>query len=482
MHFIFWFRKDLRLTDNHALSQFLKDTGRHNSFSFIYIKNGNSFRYFGEKRIRFLYECLGELKKDLSEISFNLQIFSGKSNEVFKSILDEKNPVSVYLNEQVEPYCIKRDISVKELVEYSGGNFNSFTDSTIFIPGEIRNGEGSQYKVFTPFKNNALDLLTKDRFKKYECDFKSVDDKNEYIFRNICRLEFEKENSFSGSSSLLKGGRKEGISKLKDFYETKLDKYNSQRDYPSLNGTSILSPHLHFGTVSIREALRTAISKLDQQNSDKDKKEVQTWINELLWREFYYHITYHNPQLTYKSFKKEYDGLNWNYDEKVFSQWCEGKTGYPIVDAGMRQLNSEGWMHNRVRMIVAMFLTKDLFIDWRFGEKYFAEKLIDLDFSSNNGGWQWSASTGVDSQPYFRIFNPYLQSKKFDPDGQYIRKHLPELSSLPVVFIHEPQIMNSAEQKKYGVVIGKDYPYPITDHKAAKDIAIRKFKEVSNKI
>ncbi|MBL0106127.1 MAG: FAD-binding domain-containing protein [Ignavibacteria bacterium] len=261
-----------------------------------------------------------------------------------------------------------------------------------------------------------------------------------------------------------------------------MHRYKSDRDFPSLNGTSFLSAHLHFGTIGIREAFRTAKVKLDKIKSENDSKEVETWINELLWREFYYHITFHNPQLTYQSFKKEYDDLKWNYDETEFCKWCEGKTGYPIVDAGMRQLNTEGWMHNRIRMIVAMFLTKDLFIDWRLGEKYFAEKLIDTDFSSNNGGWQWSASTGVDAQPYFRIFNPYLQSKKFDPNGEYIKKYVPELSSLPVEFVHEPQIMNSAEQEKYKVTIGKDYPYPMTDHKAAKDIAIRNFKEVTNKI
>ncbi|MBS1553017.1 MAG: deoxyribodipyrimidine photo-lyase [Bacteroidetes bacterium] len=482
MHYIYWFRKDLRLTDNHALARFLKDAVNGSSFSFIYIKNNNSYRYFGEKRIVFLIQCLEELKQDLSDFKSELQIFSGKSIEVFKNILLEKNPVSVYLNEQVEPYCRERDESVRKLIEDSGGIYNSFTDSTIFSPGEIKNGEGHQYKVFTPFKNNALSILTKDHYKKHVCDFSNINNKNEIIFKSQLKIKQDKKISGVSGSVIIKGGRKEGLSKLRDFYETKLNRYNSQRDFPSLNATSRLSAHLHFGTIGIREALRTAFAGLSKSESEKDEKEVQTWINELLWREFYYHITFHNPRLTYQSFKTEYDDLNWNYDESNFRRWAEGKTGYPIVDAGMRQLNKEGWMHNRVRMITAMFLTKDLFIDWRLGEKYFAEKLIDLDFSSNNGGWQWSASTGVDAQPYFRIFNPYLQSKKFDPAGDYIRKYVPELSSLPVEFIHEPNIMNHTEQEKYRVIIGKDYPNPVIDHKAAKDIAIRNFKKAAHKL
>lgn len=482
MHLIFWFRKDLRLYDNNALSHFLKDIRSSESYSFIYIKNENSFRYFGEKRINFLYECLEELKNDLSEFSSKLQILSGKSKEIFKRILDEKNPVSVYVNEQVEPYCKERDNSVKELIENSGGRFFSFTDSTLITPGDIKNGDGKQYKVFTPFMNNALSFLTKVHYEKRKCEFQKYDIRNEFVFERVSEFKLENERWKLSRSEFLRGGRKEGLKLLKNFYENKIDRYQSNRDFPSLNGTSFLSPHLHFGTVGIREAFRTAKVKLDKVKTERDTMEVKTWINELLWREFYYHITFHNPQISYQSYKKEYDNLKWNYDEYEFGKWCEGKTGFPIVDAGMRQMNNEGWMHNRVRMIVAMFLTKDLFIDWRLGEKYFAEKLTDMDFSSNNGGWQWSASTGVDAQPYFRIFNPYLQSKKFDPDGEYIRKYVLELSSLPVEFVHEPQIMNSAEQEKYKVVIGKDYPYPMTDHKSAKDKAIKNFKEVTNKI
>ncbi len=224
-----------------------------------------------------------------------------------------------------------------------------------------------------------------------------------------------------------------------------------------------------------------AFNKIDKEVKDADEKiNVDTWINELIWREFYYNISFHNPQITTKSFRPEYDNLNWSYDEKLFKIWCEGKTGYPIVDAGMRQLNETGWMHNRVRMITAMFLTKDLFIDWRLGEKYFAEKLIDLDFSSNNGGWQWSASTGCDAQPYFRIFNPTLQSKKFDVDGKYIMKYVPELKDVDSKYIHDPWEHQDILNDKYGIEIGKDYPLPVVNHSEIKDRVISEFKRIQN--
>lgn len=478
MHYVYWFRKDLRLTDNRALSEFINSVTKEDTFSFLYIKNKNSFNYFGEKRISFLIECLRELKSELNSNSLTLQIPEGNSSEIFEKILSEFKNVSLFLNEQNEPYCIGRDDKIQVLIETNGGKYNSFSDTTLFQIGEIKNGEGFQYKVFTPFKNQALKIISKEHYEKAECDLASLNPDNGKIFKNLKEYDFETEYNKLSKSDFLKGGRKNGIRLLKDFYETGLIKYKSDRDFPFVNGTSFLSAHFHFGTVGIREAFRTARKRLKDSKCENEKDEIQTWINELMWREFYYHISFHNPQIMFESFKKEYDDLKWNYDEENFKKWCVGKTGYPIVDAGMRQLKKEGWMHNRVRMITAMFLTKDLFIDWRFGEKYFAENLIDLDFANNNGGWQWSASTGVDAQPYFRIFNPYLQSKKFDPEGNYIRNYVPELKSLPDEFIHEPYKMNLIEQHKYKVLIGKDYPSPIVDHKAAKEFVIKKFKEL----
>jgi len=473
---IYWFRKDLRLTDNRGLSEFVNNVNEEDEYLFLYIKNKNTYKFFGEKRIGFLLECLSELKDELHSSGFTLQMIEGKSADVFRKITVEFKNVSVYCNEQVEPYCIGRDNEVKEILESIGGRFFSYPDTTLFPLGKIRNGDGDQYKVYTPFKNQCLKVLTADLYRKKETDLSSLSAVKEVLLKGF--NDFRIGSGNYSRSEIIRGGRKEGIRLLKDFYENGLDEYRSRRDFPGIKGTSLLSAHLHFGTVGIREAFRTAFVKLNKTKEESKRSEIQTWINELLWREFYYNITYHNPQIIYESFKPEYDKLKWNYDEEIFRKWCEGKTGYPIIDAGMRQLNTEGWLHNRLRMIVAMFLTKDLFIDWRLGEKYFAEKLIDLDFSSNNGGWQWSASTGVDAQPYFRVFNPYLQSRKFDTEGNYIKKYVPELRTLPSEYIHEPNKMSITEQKLYGVIIGNDYPEPIVEHIKAKDFVIKEFQSL----
>ena len=475
---IFWFRKDLRITDNKGLSEFVKKNSAEDEYLFLYIKNKNTYKYFGEKRIGFLTDCLSELKEELHKSGFTLQIIEGKSVDVFRKITEIYKNVSVYCNEQVEPYCKGRDNGVKEILENCGGRFFTYTDTTLFPLGDIKNGDGVQYKIYTPFKNQCLKLITAGLYRKTETGLNSLSADKEVRLKGF--IDFRTESGTYNSSDIIRGGRKTGIGLLKDFYENGLDEYKSKRDLPGIKGTSLLSAHLHFGTVGIREAFRTAFIKLNKSKEEHKRTEVQTWINELLWREFYYNITFHNPQIIYESFKPEYDKVIWNNDNDLFNKWCEGQTGYPIVDAGMRQLNLEGWMHNRLRMITAMFLTKDLMMDWRLGEKYFAENLIDLDFSSNNGGWQWSASTGVDAQPYFRIFNPYLQSKKFDTEGKYIRKYVPELKSLPSEYIHEPGIMSLNEQKQYGVMIGNDYPSPVVDHFESKVESIKRFKDILN--
>lgn len=479
MLFIYWFRKDLRLEDNRGLSEFLSKVSGSCKFSLIYIKNENTFNYFGEKRILFLNNTLSELEAGLTSYNLHLQLIRGKSTDVFNSLINKYGQISLYYNKQIEPYCINRDRLVKEIVESKNGMICDFNDSTIFEPGEIKNDSGEQYKVYTPFKKNALNRLEKNHYVNVNTDLNLIDSGNEVIVEINNDSEFKTGKYELIEKSYFSGGRKEGLSLLKDFYTTGISEYKIKRDIPSVNGTSRLSAHLHFGTVSIREALRTAVTALEKSKKESDAAGIQTWINELLWREFYYHITYFNPQLISESFRKEYDGLKWSYNEIHFDKWSKGITGYPIVDAGMRQLNSEGWLHNRVRMIVAMFLTKDLFIDWRLGEKYFAEKLIDLDFASNNGGWQWCASTGVDAQPYFRIFNPYLQSKKFDPDGSYIKKYIPELKDLPPEFVHEPDLMSESEQRKFNVIIDKDYPRRMVDHSKVRDNVISEFKKIS---
>ena len=459
----FWFRKDLRLDDNRALKEFVSSIGSNDKFLFFYIKN---VKNYGNKRISFLLESLSDLDRWLCEFGFKLNIFEGKNLEVIKRLADEFKGIEIYANARVEPYSIKSENEIVSFLETRSCKLRLFQDSTLFSIPEILKNDGKPYTVFTPFKNKALMLIDENHIKECKSAFRKLNKANNLISRRAVK---------SKQSGSISGGRTAGLKLLRKFCESSIEHYDSSRNIPAERGTSMLSAHLHFGTVSIRECYRASLKKLEKA---KCKSGIYSWINELIWREFYYNITYHFPEVINSSFKKKYDAIRWNRDKKSFNAWCEGKTGYPIVDAGMRQLNKEGWMHNRVRMITAMFLTKDLLIDWRWGEKYFASYLIDYDFSSNNGGWQWSASTGCDAQPYFRIFNPNSQSNKFDPDGIYIRKYVEELNTVPSDFIHEPSRMTVEMQKKTGVIIGKDYPFPIVNHSKARLIAINEFRNI----
>lgn len=463
---VYWFRKDLRLYDNKGLSEFIKSLKPEDKYLFLYVKNKNTFKYFGEMRVAFLYQCLNELSSSLKERNLFLNVINGKSIDVFRTLTEKYGKVLVYANKQVEPYCLERDIKVTEFLYSKDSEINFYSDSTLFETGEVVKDDGTPYTVFTPFSKKCYSLMNESHYHAYSVNLEKL------ITGNNVEISFD-SYEVKKSSPLLKGGRKEGLKLLKEFYENGLSIYKSRRDFPWIKGTSLVSPHLHFGTISIRECWRAGLKKNDEIN---DSTEVKTWMNELLWREFYYNITHHFPYIIEGAFKPLYNKLEWNYDNELFQKWCDGKTGYPIVDAGMRQLNVEGWMHNRVRMITAMFLTKDLFIDWKWGEKYFAEKLIDFDFASNNGGWQWSASTGCDAQPYFRIFNPYLQSAKFDENGDYIRKYVPELKNVPVKFIHKPDEMTEEQYKEYGAM---DYPKPLIDHHSAKEWTLSQFKKLS---
>ena len=463
---IYWFRKDLRIFDNKALTYFINNLDSIEKYLFIYIKNKDILKFYGDKRLAFLKKCLEELSVSLKEKNLSLSVLKGNSVEVFNTLLNKYKLISVYSNKQIEPYTISRDNKISDILKESGSELLLFNDTTLFESNEIVKDDGNQYSVFTPFSKKCYSLLNENHFK----DSKTFIDK---LNPNNCISLESAELDSHTPSQILKGGRKEGLKYLRGFYNSGLNKYKSQRDFPAINGTSFLSAHLHFGTISIRECWRSALKKLKEKG---ESSEIRSWMNELLWREFYYHITFHFPYVIDGAFKPLYDNLEWNYDKTLFEKWCNGMTGFPIVDAGMRQLNKDGWVHNRVRMIVAMFLTKDLFIDWKWGEKYFAQKLVDLDFASNNGGWQWSASTGCDAQPYFRIFNPYLQSAKFDAKGEYIRKYVEELRNVPDKYIHKPDDMSEELSIQHGA---SEYPKPLIDHHSAKEFAISQFKKVS---
>ena len=472
---VFWFRKDLRLFDSKTLTEFANSIRPDDSFLFLYIKNKNNHGYFGEKRIAFLYECLTELNTDLNKSNLHLNIQTGNSLEIFENLINKFGQIEVYANKQIEPYNISRDDKIGRLMKSNSGNFIVIDDTTIMPASETVKDDGLPYTVYTPFKNKFLKILNVSHYFELKVNLAKLNSKKEILLKN--NFDIRKDYNKLDKSDFIKGGRSKALILLNNFIKHKLKDYGIKRDYPALDSTSLLSAHLHFGTINIRECFRAYDNEIKKSDKPID---ISKWRDELIWREFYYNIVFHFPYVIDGAFKKYFNNIKWNNDGKVFKLWCESKTGFPIVDAGMRQLKKEGWMHNRVRMIVAMFLTKDLMIDWRLGEKYFAENLIDLDFASNNGGWQWSASTGCDAQPYFRIFNPYLQSKKFDLDGIYIKHYVPELKDVKIKYIHNPSEMPAAEQTACGVIIGKDYPAPIVNHSEASKKTIKTFKEIKS--
>ncbi len=428
---IFWFRRDLRLEDNtglfHALSSdlpvlpiFIFDTD-------ILSKLNDS----NDKRIQFIYDNLCLLKKELNNFGSDLSIFYGKPIDIFTELVKSHSITEVFTNRDYEPYAKNRDKEVHDFLNKNNIGFNTFKDHVIFEGLEIAKDNGTPYKVYTPYQRKWKEKIQSAGVN----NFASEKLKDNFI-RTPC----------TPIPTLVSMGFNASITKYPPlkFDKEKLKNYADTRNYPALDGTSKLSVHLRHGTVSIRKAVQIA------RNTN------ETWLNQLIWRDFYIMILDNFPEVVNNEFDKRYAAIPWKNDAQEFQKWCEGKTGFPIVDAGMRELNESGYMHNRVRMITASFLTKHLLIDWRWGEAYFAEKLLDFELANNNGGWQWAAGCGTDAQPYFRIFNPYEQAKKFDPKNNYIKRWLPEINS-------------------------KNHPQPIIDHKFARERAIQTFKKALQK-
>ena len=424
---VFWFRRDLRLHDNAGLYHALKEA-KPVIPVFIFDRNIlDELEDRADRRVEFIHLSLEQIQKQLTTLGSTLDVRYGFPAEVWKQLIKDHSISNVYTNHDYEPYAKKRDAEVAGLLKAKGIGFHSFKDQVIFEKNEVLKDDGKPYTIFTPYSRkwrSALNDLYLSSYpvKKYFSIFLKQPEKN---IPSLEKMNFKVAGqSFPG----------------KKWKTEILKHYKEQRDYPAVDGTSRLSVHLRFGTISIRELAREA-GKLNE-----------TFLNELIWRDFYQVILWHFPHVVDKAFKPAYDKINWRNNEKEFEAWCKGETGYPIVDAGMRELNATGFMHNRVRMIVASFLTKHLLIDWRWGEAYFAKKLLDFDLAANNGGWQWAAGSGCDAAPYFRIFNPYLQTKKFDPELKYIRKWVPEFEELT-------------------------YPQPIVDHEFAR----KRCLEVYNK-
>jgi deoxyribodipyrimidine photo-lyase len=410
---IFWFRRDLRLTDNGGLYHALKENP---SVLPIFIFDKTILDKLEDKqdrRVDFIHQVCSNINEELIKKGSALVCYYGQPLEVFNELVKSHAITRVYTNHDYEPQAIERDLAIEQFLKSKGISFKTFKDQCVFEKNEVTKDDGKPYTIFTPYSNKWKKALKPFHYKAYP---------TENYFNSFCKL-----NSQPVPTLQKMGFRKTDFVFIKPVNpkHSLLEGYKTQRDFPAIQGTSRLSMHLRFGTVSIRQLVAQSIGK------------SETWLNELIWRDFYMMILFHFPHVINKSFKKDYDNIPWRNNEKEFEKWCQGETGFPIVDAGMRELNNSGFMHNRVRMIVSSFLIKDLLIDWRWGEAYFAQKLNDFDLSANNGGWQWASSGGCDAAPYFRVFNPFEQQKKFDPKFEYIKKWVPEYGtakySLPMV-------------------------------------------------
>ncbi len=455
VHNICWLRRDLRLHDHHALSMALKNGPTTIVFVFdTHILNNLNDE--SDRRITFIHQSLTEIEKELIKKGSSLIVLYGKPEEEIPKIAEKLKASDVYCNRDYEPYAKDRDQKVNARLSKLKIGFHQYKDSVFFEGQEILNGSGAPYKVFTPYKNNWIHQFESNNksIPDYKCSLKNLRQFNNP--ESILEKNWFKIIGFRENSPILPGGTKEAEKRIKQFSGVIAD-YKEARNFPAVDGTSLISVHIRFGTISVRDLVRAAVSKKSEGAS--------TWLSELIWRDFYVMILDQFPHVAKGSFKPEYDKIKWEGSEAHFKKWCEGQTGVPIVDAAMRCLNETGTMHNRLRMIVASYLIKILLVDWKKGEKYFAEKLLDFDLASNNGGWQWSSSSGCDAQPYFRIFNPYTQSEKFDPKGEYIRQWCPELKSLSNKEIHRPEKVPG-------------YPAPIVNYELNRLKALKMYKAI----
>ena len=404
---IFWFRRDLRLDDNLGLYQALQ-SGFPVVPIFIFDDAILEHLPKNDARLGFIYESLASIDFELKKTGNSLLIQKGSPQTVWQSLAESYDVQAVHLNKDYEPYALKRDQAVSELLAKNNIAFHTHKDQVIFEESEITKADGLPYTVYTPYKNKWLEKFKTLKIEAFTtADYFSNFYKSDFVFPSLSEIGFV-----------------ESSIKVQPHNLSQINTYEQTRDFPALNTTSYLSPHLRFGTVSVRKLAVWA------------SKTNAVFLSELIWREFFMQILFHFPKVVTQNFKASYDGIQWRNDEADFEKWCNGQTGYPMVDAGMRQLNATGYMHNRVRMVVASFLCKHLLISWQWGEAYFAQKLLDYDLSANVGNWQWAAGTGCDAAPYFRVFNPEIQLKKFDAKGIYIRTWIPEFDlgyALPMV-------------------------------------------------
>ena len=423
----FWFRRDLRIEDNTGLRE-ATQSGHIILLVFIFDDNIIDELPSNDPRLNFIHQSLETINNQLLKHNGALLVLKGNPIEIWKKLIKNYNLRAIYANQDYEPYAIQRDKELEKLCRSNSIEFKSFKDQVIFEKDEVLKADGNPYTVFTPYKNKWLEHF--ETINLQSSNLSSIDSAS----------FFKPQKKFPGKQEL---GIKANTVLPKSYKLKTILNYDKHRNFPSKDAGSYLGPYLRFGRISIRKLVQKAIN------------ENQTFLSELIWREFFMQILYHFPKVINNAFKTKYDNIKWKNDTEQFEKWCNGKTGYPMVDAGMRQLNQTGYMHNRVRMITASFLVKHLLIDWRWGEAYFAKKLLDFELSSNNGNWQWAAGTGCDAAPYFRIFNPSEQQKKFDPKFEYIKKWVPEFGT-------------------------DKYPGPIIEHRFARKRALETYKKAIN--
>ena len=461
---IFWFRKDLRIKDNIAL----EEAGKEANVFPIYINDENdSERPIGEASKVWLYNSLKSLNISLEN---NLNYFKGNAFTIIQGLLKNKNIKGVFWNRCYEPSSILRDKKIKKYLLENDIAVKTFNGSLIKEPWDILKDDNTPYKVFTPFYKKAY--LSLDNIRQVKDELVNITYQSDKQYSDIgdlkllSNLEWEKQ-----LISKWDVGEKAAIKKLDNFLDNGIINYKEGRNFPSKNNVSMLSPHLHFGEISPKRIW------MNTKNL-KSSKDTQHFLSEICWREFSYYLLYHFPSLPLENLQPKFNSFPWRNDEYLLDKWKIGETGYPIIDAGMKELYSTGYMHNRVRMIVASFLVKNLLIHWHKGEKYFWNCLFDADLANNCAGWQWVAGSGADAAPYFRIFNPVTQGKKFDPDGSYTKKYLPELKNMPNEYLFNPWEAPAIILEKANVSLGNNYPNPIVDIKFSREKALSAYEKI----
>ncbi len=456
---ICWFRRDLRLHDHAALYHALKQSKAVHCVFVFDTDILDQLVNKQDRRIEFIWHSVRELQLELQKLGSTLRVLHASAKEAIPILAKELKAQAVFCNRDYEPNAVLRDSAVEKSLAQADIDLHSYKDQVIFEQSEILTATGKFFSVFTPYKNAWLKKLDDFYLRAYPTQryFSALAQTAATEMPSLEVLGFEPTNLLKMALPI----GASGAEKLFTDFMQRIAAYQEARNFPSVKGVSYLSTHLRFGTISIRH--------LAAQAYYTGGAGAQTWLSELIWREFYQMLLHHHPQLAQgQAFKAQFNNIPFENDATKFSAWCEGRTGYPLVDAAMRQINQTGYMHNRLRMVAASFLVKDLHIDWRWGERYFSQHLLDFDLAANNGGWQWSASTGCDAQPWFRIFNPITQSEKFDGQGKFIRRYVPELASCADKWIHAPWLMPAHEQERSGIVIGQHYPAPIVDHAAAR--------------